>query len=84
MRDAGFAFAYGCRVRLRLCKGQFGTSSEAVGCVAERKSAMQIFTDGALEPDVEVVASKGDVMFGAASKHSELFGEELASTLVEQ
>ena len=45
---------------------------------------MLIFTYGAFKPDAEVVASMGDVMIDVASGHSELFGEEIASTLVEQ
>ena len=44
---------------------------------------MQIFTDGAFKPDAEVVAPMGDVMSSAASGQSELFGEEIASTLVQ-
>ena len=45
---------------------------------------MQIFTDGAFEPDAEVVASMREAMFDAASGHSEFFGEEIASKLVKQ
>ena len=40
--------------------------------------------DADVKPDEEAVASIGDVMIGIASGHSELFGEEIASTLVEQ
>ena len=50
----------------------------------ERKSPVLIFTDGAFEPDAEIEASMGGVLFDTASGHSEFFGEELASTLVEQ
>ena len=45
---------------------------------------MLIFTYDVFESDAEIVASMGEVMFDAASSHSELFGEELASTLVKQ
>ena len=43
-----------------------------------------ILSDGAFETDAEVEASMGEVMFDAASRHSEFFGEEIASTLAKQ
>ena len=42
---------------------------------------MLTFTEGAFEPDAEVVASMGEVMFDATNGHSEFLGEEFTSTL---
>ena len=43
---------------------------------------MLIFTYDVFGSDAEVMASMGQVMLDAASRHCELFGEEFAGTLV--